>query len=332
MSDSTPKYVLPPIKSATIKRPRGARETPFHRLSAAPKFKGSDVFPSQFARIPQRLSYWLNNQYGICVTTEEAFAKACHDPEYFMSDATVKAWAQRHGVLNGAYLLEVLEWMQAEGFSQDSRLYNDGSHALVDFGSAEILCSAIVQGPVKIGVSADQLDTVVTARSGWFGVGFKTDNNTNHCVSLSGYGPISWLAQQLGVQVPANVDGTALGYLLFTWNTIGIVDHPSMRNITSEAWIRNPTTITIPPDPTPPPPPPAPTPPLLGDTLTLVGTRAPGVYPIGELSGDLEALRQRYRPGLTPQQWLALILAILNAILPLITPVIVPEQIDPPRR
>ena len=42
-------------------------------------------------------------------------------------------------------------------------------------------------------------------QSGWFGTGFHADGNEDHCVSLCGYGPVSWLAQQLGVQVPAGV-------------------------------------------------------------------------------------------------------------------------------
>ena len=30
---------------------------------------------------------------------------------------------------------------------------------------------------------------------------------------------------------------------MFTWNTIGIIDVPSMLAITHEAWLRNPTTV-----------------------------------------------------------------------------------------
>ena len=52
-----------------------------------------------------------------------------------------------------------------------------------------------------------------------------------------------WLAQQLGVEVPPGVDGSQPGYAMFTWNSIGIIDQPSMLAITHEAWLRNPTTI-----------------------------------------------------------------------------------------
>ena len=32
-------------------------------------------------------------------------------------------------------------------------------------------------------------------------------------------------------------------YALFTWDSIGIIDVPSMLAITGEAWLRNPTTV-----------------------------------------------------------------------------------------
>jgi Bacterial tandem repeat domain 1 len=106
--------------------------------------------------------------------------------------------------------------------------------------------SAISTGPVKIGVAANQLETAwrsTGGHTGWFGIGFQPDAAEDHCVSLSGYGSIAWLAQQLGVQVPAGINGTKLGYALFTWDSIGIIDEPSMRAITCEAWLRQPTTV-----------------------------------------------------------------------------------------
>src|SRR6185312_4263702 len=104
----------------------------------------------------------------------------------------------------------------------------------------------ISQGPVKIGVAADQLETAWSSNggaNGWFGTGFNKDDKEDHCVTLCGYGTIAWLAQQLGVFVPQGVDGTQSGYALFTWDSIGIIDEPSMLAITHEAWLRSPTTI-----------------------------------------------------------------------------------------
>ena len=194
---------------------------------------------------PAHLSFWLNDQYGDCVTAEEAFAKACYHPEIFITDAEVKKWATKHKVLNGTDLTTVLDFMLADGFRQSGHTYDDGPHTSVDWTNAGLLQNAISHGPVKIGVAANQLDKVVPNPpvNGWFATHFKTDRNEDHCVSLCGYGSFTWLAAQLGVNVPKGVSGTTPGYALFTWDSIGIIDHPSMVAITHEAWLRNPVTV-----------------------------------------------------------------------------------------
>jgi hypothetical protein len=119
----------------------------------------------------------------------------------------------------------------------------------VDWTNASALNSAISQGPVKIGVAATQLETAWRAtngQTGWFGLGFQNDHAEDHCVSLCGYGTLAWLAGQLKAAVPAGIDGTKPGYAMFTWDSIGIVDQPSMIAITHEAWLRVPTTVTKP--------------------------------------------------------------------------------------
>jgi hypothetical protein len=189
---------------------------------------------------------WGNDVHGDCVTAEEAFAKACNNPEIFISDNEVIAWATSHGVLEGAYLTQVMTWMQNDGFPDGSGIDDDGPYYSVDWTNAGTLQSAISQGPVKIGIAADQIDTAwqsTGGRSGWFATEFHADANEDHCVTLCGYGSISGLAQQLGVQVPAGIDGTQSGYAMFTWDSIGIIDVPSMIAITHEAWLRQPTTV-----------------------------------------------------------------------------------------
>jgi hypothetical protein len=189
---------------------------------------------------------WLNDVDGDCVTAEEAFAKAAvSDPELFITDGTVKGWATKNGVLNGADLTQVLDLMQSGGFQQDGKTYDDGPFTSVDWTNAAILQNAISQGPVKIGVAGDQLENAVPdpPTNGWLATGFMEDSNEDHCVSLCGYGPISWLAKHLHVDVPGGVDGTKPAYALFTWSSIGIIDVPSMLAITAEAWLRNPVTI-----------------------------------------------------------------------------------------
>ncbi len=241
-------------------RLRGAWATSRAKLCGSTPHRVRGATPAQFAVIPSKLSYWLNNKYGDCVTAEEAFAKACYNPEIFIQDSTVQSFAQTYNLLNGADLLNVIQLMESHGFQQDGETYTDGSPTSIDYTNAAILQNAISLGPVKIGVAASQLENVVGAENGWFAVGFRHDSNEDHCVSLCGYGPISWLAQKLGVSVPSGVDGTQPGYLLFTWDTIGIIDVPSMLAITGEAWLRNPTTMIAPPVPVPVPVPVPPTP------------------------------------------------------------------------
>lgn len=204
--------------------------------------------PTQFLWKPAQLSTWHNLDEGVCVTSEEAFAKACHDPEIFITDDTVQTWATLHGVLDGAVVSEVLDTMVDQGFLQDGVRYNDGTAVAVDWTNAMVLQNAIFQGPVKIGVAADQLENAVVGDppvNGWFATGFQSDSNTDHCVSLCGYGTIVWLAAQLGVEGNLNVDGRDPGYALFTWGSIGVIDVPSMLAITSEAWLRSPSTIIV---------------------------------------------------------------------------------------
>ncbi len=225
---------------------RGAIPTPRNLLAAAVPYSARVGAPPTFIVIPKQISMWGNDVHGDCVTAEEAFAKACNNPEVFISDTEVIAWATKHGVLEGANLPEVMTWMQNDGFPNGPFIYDDGSHNSVNWQDAGILQSAIAQGPVKIGIAADQIQTAwdsTGGRSGWFATGFKDDTNEDHCVSLCGYGSISWLAQHLGVRVPAGIDGTKAGYALFTWNSIGIIDVPSMIAITQEAWLRQPTTV-----------------------------------------------------------------------------------------
>jgi hypothetical protein len=189
---------------------------------------------------------WLNDVDGDCVTAEEAFAKACYNPEIFITDATVQTWATANNVLNGAVLIEVLDTMETAGFQQGGNLYNDGNPTSVDWTNAAVLQNAIAQGPVKIGVAADQLENVVPEppKNGWFATGFTEDSNEDHCVSLCGYGPVSWLWSQLNTQTPdPSIDGTTPAYAMFTWSSVGIIDVPSLLAICAEAWLRNPTTI-----------------------------------------------------------------------------------------
>ncbi|EKK3319984.1 hypothetical protein PMI54_005373 [Salmonella enterica] len=233
-------------KSTQMKR--GALASPRHELAAAKSHEMNilEEIPVNHIWLPETLSTWLNDKYGDCVTAEEAFAKACHNPEIFISDNEVYNWAAAHNVLNGAYISDVLKIMQKDGFSQDGNTYTDGNFYSVNWTDPKLLSSALYQGPVKIGVSANQLESVCKEygfSNGWIATGFSEDYNVDHCISICGYGTFSWLAEKLNTTLPYNIDGSIYGYALFTWGSIGIIDRESLLAITTEAWLRNPTTL-----------------------------------------------------------------------------------------
>ena len=231
-------------------KPRGAIPSPRHVLSAAMPHIASAPTPPTYLVLPAQLSFWGNDKDGDCVTAEEAYAKACHQPEIFITDQTAIGWATANNYMNGAVISDAIHVMQNSGFSQDGNIYCDGGANTVDWTNAPLLTNAISQGPVKIGIAADQLDPVVSpGTNGWFATGFHPDSTEDHCVSLSGYGSIDWLAEQLGVRVPSSLDGSQPGYALFTWNSVGIIDLPSLTAITHEAWLRLPTTTIRPSGP-----------------------------------------------------------------------------------
>ena len=224
---------------------------------------------------PAQMSMWGNSQYGDCVTAEEFFAK-CIYPVWYSSTGTMLdmpeslaiSWASAGGYLNGADLTPVMDTMAKTGVVYNTTTYTDGPYTSVDYTTWATLISAINQGPVKIGVASSQFDNVtgVGQQNGWVMTGFRQDTSEDHCVALCGYGTMSYLATAMGITLPAGVDGTANGCLLYTWDSIGLIDFKSMNAITGEAWLRSPTTPQTPPiPPGPPPPPPIPV------VYTLVG-------------------------------------------------------------
>jgi len=285
--------VTPLLQQEPQHFPRGARPSPRHVLCAAPTFRPLAAPPAQVAYVPSKLDYWGNNQYGDCVSAEEAFAKACYgldgqgggkSNEIFIDTATVVAWARRNGYLNGADLGSVLQSMSQSGFAVGSQLYNDGPFHTVDYATESVLQAALAQGPVKIAIDASVLPSGAGSRQGWSSTGNRGGRVTDHCVALAGYGPAQFLYDQLGVPLPSGLSASQPGYLLFTWSTIGFVDHGWIMGTCAEAWIRNPTTVGVPPL-TPPSPPTPPTPQLVLPETLDVGQYAigPACAPIGML-------------------------------------------------
>ncbi len=280
----------------------GAVPTPRHRLLAAPQFKPvmAQAVPAAVAYVPSKLSMWLNDTYGDCVTAEEAFAKACTG--IFISDATVKTWASAHNALNGAELEPIMKGMATAGFAQDGNHYNDGGYASVDYSNEAVLQAALAVGVVKIGIDSNALPDTAGYHSGWVGIGGKPGqfNNEDHCVALAGFGPASYLFAQLHVALPATLNPTTNGYLLFTWNTIGFIDHAWIMSTVGEAWVRNPTTIIVgtgTPSPDPPLNPPTPVPPTPPpNPPTPTPTPTPGATTI-TLSSDMKAGSYKLAPA-----------------------------------
>jgi len=274
----------------------GARPSPPHRLLAAAPYRIRRLAPTQFSYVPAKLDMWGNNQYGDCVTAEEAFAKACYLPEIFIDARTVINWAQQNGFLDGADLSSVLDAMKSNGFVVGPQTYDDGNKLGVDYSNAAILQAAISDpnsaGPVKIAISSSDLPSSAGNQMGWHAFGRSNGRSTDHCVSLSGYGTAAYCFQALGVPLPTGVDPNKPDcYHLYTWSTIGVVDFAWIQGTCAEAWTRQPTTVGVPPLPGPHP---VPTGNLLqvaislaagshtvaDTTLTLGTALAAGSYPI----------------------------------------------------
>lgn len=231
--------------------PRGAVPTPINRILAASPFR-EIAAPPEFAFVPANLDYWGNNQYGDCVSAEEAFAKACYNPEIFIDAKTVIAWARKHGYLNGAMLPDVMNSMQKDGFQVGGQQYNDGPYAGVNYGNEALLQGALSQGPVKIAIDANALPSGAGNKSGWHATGGHF-RNTDHCVAVCGYGSAGFLYDKLRLQVPSPFSPSTPGYLVYTWSTIGFVDHAWLMGTCAEAWLRSPTSMGVPPLPGPAP-------------------------------------------------------------------------------
>ena len=240
---------------------RGAIPSPRHKLASAQPHKTLVTLP-QVAYVPKELSFWLNNQYGDCVTAEEAFNKDVSG--VFIQDQTVQTWASNGGFLDGAMLTDVMDAMAKSGFSQDGNIYGDGPYTSVDYSNEANIQSALSIAPVKIGIDANALPSGAGNGNGWYAFGGSPQQFTNedHCVALCGYGSAAYLFGALNTPVPATADPSKVYYLLFTWSSIGVVDHDWIMSTCGEAWLRNPSSTTNgTPDPNPGPPPAPPTPP-----------------------------------------------------------------------
>ena len=244
----------------TVERYCGAIPSDPHKaFAAAPHV--AEAYPPNFGVPCPKYDYWLNDSTGICVSAEEAAAK--DRDGVWIDPSTLGKWARQHGYYNGANLTDVMDTMSSVGIlGADGKTYHDGPYTSVDWTNKDVLCSAIASGQVKIGVSggrSSQLQSKVFNRGIRFATGFTRESRTDHCVGLPGYGTAQYYADAFKVSVPAGLDPNTFGLWLFTWSEVIWIDHPSLNAITTEAWLRTPTTPEATP-PTPPGPGPCPLP------------------------------------------------------------------------
>jgi hypothetical protein len=225
--------------------------------------------PPQFAVVPKNLNMEGNDTYGDCVSAEEAFAKAwysvyCGLPELLPSAAETVSFANKYGYLNGANLTDVMDTMIADGMVIGGKTYKDGPYSGVNYTDATTLNSALTVGCVKIAIDADALPQGAGNANGWYSTSGQKYTNTDHCVSVAGFGAAGYLFDQLQMSLPSGLSSSTPGLLVYTWATIGFVVYDWINGTCAEAWVRNPTTVGQAPTPTPVPPipvPPTPVPP-----------------------------------------------------------------------
>lgn len=326
----------------------GAKPTPRYRLMAAKRF-----FPTEplFARtprpivVPSYLEMWLNDQYGDCVTAEEAAAIAMYSvmlglPEIKITDATVKAFCDKYDLLNGANLDQVLDLMASDGFQQDGG-YKDGGKLAVDYSNETVLQAALELGPVKLGIDSTALPSGAGNANGWYASGGTPGqfSNEDHAVGLWNYGSSIDLFAALKTPVPSGFPSS--GYHLYTWSTVGVVDHAWIMSTVGEAWLRSPTDVSFgpaplppvpptPPVPPPPPPPPPipptpPEPPPYANALMLATALPVGSYLVGGAPvPTVDQLRAAVAPWMVADldanyfNWQAFLAALLAFLKPLL--------------
>lgn len=266
---------------------RGAFPSPPQKVFACTAHRTTAIPPS-FGIVPPTLQMWGNSQYGDCVSAEEASSKAmfsvmCGLPELLISDADLIAFARKHGFLNGANLTDVMDVMISVGLTTSAGVtWKDGPYTGVDWTDFANLGSAILQGPVKIAISAGQVETAVNRgndKNGWYLLNARKNLMSDHCVGLWGFGPANDLFEIMKVPLPSAVTPSTPGAILETWQTAGFIDMQSLAGICTEAWLRGPTTIGQSPVPTPTPVPPGPTP-GPSPVEPMIGSVQIGIYQV----------------------------------------------------
>ena len=251
----------------------GAFPAPRHKLAAAVPFRPTAPAPACWGVVAPLYRMWGNDQYGCCVSAEEAanianYCAAAGIPGHVLTDAEVIAWARKHGFLNGAYLEEVMDALQQSarsGLLGGASAHFVGPYRAVDWHDHAALCAAIYESraQVNIGIASSGLNDQPGDSNGWIVLSADKSRSIDHCVGLCGYGTLADCCRMCGVSVPGGADANRQCYLLYTWGTVGIVSEEALWAMCGEAWVRLPSSIAEPAyPPTPPGPGPGPIPPL----------------------------------------------------------------------
>lgn len=195
---------------------------------------------------------------------EEAFAHTLTNPNLpFLSDESVFRWGYKNNELCGTSIkdlqikmhfgagflqnvTEIKEKEEEEGgeggacYMSKSGLYYESN-----FKDLNNLHHAIAEGPVKNHMYVSKpFSSQIQSTYGWFINETSKPENPKalHAISLFGYGPIKILSKLLHVKLPEKYDNE-LGYLIFTWATIGIVHRDAFVNFSTNTYVRKPTKI-----------------------------------------------------------------------------------------
>ena len=149
--------------------PRGLVPSPEEALRTARAYvpKAPMAIPTSFLQWPITMSYWGNDEFGDCVTAEEAFAKAAAPGYYFIPEDTVIGWARRNGYLNGAACYSVLSTMRDKGIDFSLNTLFDGDFSRIGYEDSVILRDAIYHcGPVKLAIDSGYMNPVKSPAKG----------------------------------------------------------------------------------------------------------------------------------------------------------------------
>jgi hypothetical protein len=238
------------------KFPRGLKgRTPAAKMQAIPKFQAYVSAENQKAYVPAAKHYWGNNLYGDCVPVSyiaslAAWTTFCGQP-VIATDAEAIAFARQHGWLNGTWATDVLDVVQTQGVPIGGKTYKCGPYSAVDYSNNSALQAATSIGPLMIAIDANALPSSAGNKDGWYVTGNTHDQNTDHEVTILGFGPAKWLYEQISAPLPAALSPDKQGFLVFTWSTIGFVDHDWVKGTVVECFLPNPTTIGFSPNPQP---------------------------------------------------------------------------------